>query len=235
MLKSCAAVVLLVASLASTRVVMAQSCTLSNYQRTEAYTRLVDIPGISGVTNLTFTSADDGQASVTLPFAFTYLGTSFTTVNIGSNGYMTFGSETATSLSNQAPGNAAAPNNWIAPLWDDFLHPTTTNARWGVYGSPPGRVFVIEGGPATRYPSSGGTLYYQVRLFEGSERRFEFSATGNPMNVLSATVGYEGAAGNPSWPPLACGANCAAASGWNGQVFGATCTVPVGLQAFSVE
>ncbi|MCK6547496.1 putative Ig domain-containing protein [Myxococcota bacterium] len=210
-----------VAALLSARAADAQ--TYINQQYAEPYVQLVNIPGITGVTNLTMTSADDGYAEVTLPFTFNFLGTNMTRIRVGSNGYFVLGTaatiDSATSLSNQAPGTATTPNNWIAPLWDDLLHPSTANARWGVIGTAPNRVVVVEAGPATRYSGSGGTLYYQVRLYEDATRRFEFRATGNPVNTLSATVGYEGAGGTPSWNPLACGTTCSLTSGWEGQVF----------------
>jgi MYXO-CTERM domain-containing protein len=179
-----------------------------NSTRTEPFVELANIPGITGVTTLTLSSSDDGQATVTLPFTYNFLGTNFTTVNVGSNGYFTFGADSASSLSNLVPGDPSGINNYIATIWDDLLHPVTTNARWGVVGTAPNRIVYVEGGPATRYSASGGTLRYQIALYEASGK-FEYRVTGIPVNALSATIGYEGAGGTRFHNPLACSPDCA--------------------------
>lgn len=161
--------------------------------RAEPYVPLAAIPGIQDVTPLSFTNVNTGQVVVSgLPFAFNYFGTSYTRVNLGANGILSFGTEPATSSSNQVPGTNGLPANWIAPLWDDLVHPTAQNARWGVVGSAPNRAMVFEAGPASRDGGTGGTLMYQVWLFEGVEGHFEYKVTGEPGTAsLNATIGFE--------------------------------------------
>lgn len=177
------------------------------------YVNLPNIPGIQNVTPLTFDLADDGQVSnVPIGFTFNFLGNNFTTLNFGTNGYLTFGSSnSASDLSNVAvgPGGAA---NYIAPIWDDLRHPATQNARSGTLGVAPNRIFVIEGGPCSRYPlSAAGDLMYQVWLYEANGR-FEYRVGGvNPVNAMSFTSGYEGANSVPAYSPLSCSPNCTTA------------------------
>lgn len=161
--------------------------------RAEPYVPLASIPGIQDVTPLSFSNVNTGQVSVsTLPFAFNYFGTSYTRVNLGANGILSFGTEPATSSANQVPGTNGLPANWIAPLWDDLVHPAAQNARWGVVGTAPNRAMVFEGGPASRDGGTGGTLMYQVWLFEGVEGHFEYRVTGEPGTAgLNATIGFE--------------------------------------------
>ena len=45
---------------------------------------------VPGTTALTFSNAEDGHATVTLPFSFTYYGTAYTTLNVSTNGFATF-------------------------------------------------------------------------------------------------------------------------------------------------
>lgn len=177
-----------------------------NTQAPRTFVPLANIPGIQNVTTLTFTNSDDGQATATLPFTFNFLGTNHTTVNLGSNGYLTFGTDNASSLSNQVPGTSGAPNNWIAPFWDDLLHPTASNGRWGILGTAPNRIAIFEGGPASAFAGSGA-MTYQIWLYEGSSRRFDYLINGTTSNT-SGTIGYEGPAGQPNHSPLACGSTC---------------------------
>ncbi len=165
--------------------------------RSESFVPIASIPGITGLTTINFTNADNGSATIaTLPFAFNFFGVDYTRVNVSSNGYVTFGTEGATTQTNTIPGGSTgAPNAWIAPLWDDLVHPVVGNARWGVVGAAPNRRVVIEAGPASRRTATTGTLFYQVWLFEGLEGRFEYRATGDPAFALDATIGYEGAGG----------------------------------------
>jgi len=63
--------------------------------------------------------SDDSYQFVTLPFAFPFYGTEYTSVYITSNGYLAFDAHTVAYLNVSIP-NAAVPNNYIAPFWADF-------------------------------------------------------------------------------------------------------------------
>jgi subtilase family serine protease len=181
-----------------------------NTTLTQPWQDLAAIPGCTPTTPGTLSSADDGQVSnVPIGFTFTFLGSPFTTMNVGSNGYIVFGADSASSLSNVALGASATPNNFIAPFWDDLLQTGTGNVRTCVIGSAPSRIFVVQVGPAARF-SGSGTMEYQVRLYEGASQRFEYTTTGVLAGAVAGTVGYEGAGGTPSFSPFSCSPNCAA-------------------------
>lgn len=174
--------------------------------RTEPWVPIASVPGIQDLRTVSFNNADNGSVSITpLPFAFNFFGVDYTRVNLASNGFLTFGTEAATLATNPIPGaSTSAPNTWIAPLWDDLVHPAVANARWGVVGTAPNRVVVLEAGPASRRTATTGTVYYQIWLYEGLEGRFEYRATGDPAFALDATIGYEGAAGRRGVNAAAC-------------------------------
>ena len=179
-----------------------------NTTLTQPWQDLAAIPGCTPTTPGTLSSADDGQVSnVPIGFTFTFLGTPFTTMNVGSNGYIVFGADSASSLSNVALGASATPNNFIAPFWDDLVQSGTGNVRTCVIGSAPSRIFVVQVGPAIRF-SGAGNMEYQVRLYEGASQRFEYTTTGALSGSVAGTVGYEGAAGTPSFSPFSCSPNC---------------------------
>ncbi|MDP2806719.1 MAG: clostripain-related cysteine peptidase [bacterium] len=64
-------------------------------------------------------TGDDQAVAVNIGFTFNFYGTSYTTVNICSNGFLNFGAS-STAYSPAAIPNTAAPNAMIAGLWRDL-------------------------------------------------------------------------------------------------------------------
>src|SRR5207244_570654 len=96
---------------------------------------------ISGFTTL---SGDDAIAGVTLPFSVTIDNTSYSTVTIGTNGIVQFGTTTgANPTANTALPSASFPNPTLFYYWDD-LQTEGSNIRYGTVGSSPNRPFIVE-------------------------------------------------------------------------------------------
>ena len=92
--------------------------------------------------------ADDAALTFALPFPMIFYGTSYSTCELGTNGWMRFAgsSRSGTDLSNVAltPGM-----NLIAPQWDDLTLVTGSGElNNGIYtqvmGTAPNRVLVIQ-------------------------------------------------------------------------------------------
>ena len=151
---------------------------------------------ISGTgTPLAFSSADDGSATATLPFAFPFYGASYTSLGVSTNGLITLGG-TSTAYDNAAIPTAAAPNAFIAPYWDD-LHQRSGTAYTGTLGD--GR-FVVQWTNWGRYsPSSGESLTFQVILSPGGEIEIQYGTVTTTVGN-SATVGIENADGTDGLP-----------------------------------
>lgn len=165
--------------------------------RTEPYVEL------AGGTPLSFSSTDDGQAAVTLPFAFRFYGVDHTTLNVGTNGYIAFG-VSATSLSNGAMPSTSAPNNLIAAWWDDLI---TTAASTHLQGTAPARVFIIQYESVTAFSGGSGNPKFQFWLYEGPGGRFEVrygAGTGIVASAWSASAGWENATGTEGGNLLGC-------------------------------
>ena len=64
-------------------------------------------------------TGDDQAVAVNIGFAFNFYGTSYTAVNICSNGFLNFGTS-STAYTPAAIPNAAAPNALIAGVWRDL-------------------------------------------------------------------------------------------------------------------
>ncbi len=194
------------------------------------YLPLVSLPGINGVTDFAFSSNDDGRATLPLPFAFRFLGTPYTELRMTVNGALVFGSGRLPSYSNAPIGSSSSPNNMIAMWWDDLIIPAASgHSNYGVIGSAPNRIFVIEVRDWEHY--SLGRINdgrVQVWLYEGLSGRFDvrYDRLLTDTDNYSATAGWEGdtADGEPNGLFRACSAAspyCTAAdyAGMSARVF----------------
>jgi Dockerin type I domain len=122
------------------------------------------VPGTTDVGN----HCDDCGTTIALPFSYTLYDQTFTTVDAGANGHLTFGtaSETFSITCLPTSGGTAAVTYVIAPYWTDQ---STTSPGRGIFtsvtGVAPNRVFNIE--YRTNYYNTTTALDYEVRLYEG--------------------------------------------------------------------
>ncbi|WP_373048914.1 CARDB domain-containing protein [Vulgatibacter sp.] len=180
------------------------------------------IPGGGTVANVTTSSADDGAATAyALPFSFSFFGTTYNAINIGTNGYVTFGSENASSLGNQALPSTTSPNNLIAVWWDDQNCPAGS-IQTQTLGQPGGREFVIQW-HCYRHSTASNTWQAQLWLTEGSSViRTKYGVLGSTVtsSTFTASMGIENAAasvGLQGYGPngVTCGSSCTNAN-WPG-------------------
>src|SRR5215472_18271585 len=125
------------------------------------------VPGTSDTGN----HCDDCVTGIALPFPVSLYDQVFTTVNIGSNGTLQFGSSSA------AYSNVCLPTGGfgytIFPFWDD-LYTADAGSGEGVFtsvsGSAPQRIFNIEW--RTQYCCNAGPPIndFEVRLYERQPR-----------------------------------------------------------------
>ena len=119
----------------------------------------------STATVATPTSDDDGYATLTLPFAFTF---GSTTMTAGSNIYMSVNGFITlnTSYSSTAP-SYSGNYDVISPLGQDLHLRTSGQLKYEVSGTSPNREFTMEWSNVESY-SSGNLYNFQVKLYEGS-------------------------------------------------------------------
>ncbi len=165
------------------------------YCRTDTETRA----WIAGTTNQSITG-DDTTKSVALPFNFTFAGTSYSSVNVSSNGNAHFGTA-SNAYNNVAIPNTSTPNALIAALWDD-LSPNNGGAIYtGVSGTAPNRTFVIEWRGVPRYNAGTNGATFEIQLDETTNQIwivYQDTDFGNASYNAgaSATSGVENAAGS---------------------------------------
>lgn len=139
-----------------------------------------------------------GAADVNPPFAIWSHRVPHTSASVGSTGAMRFPAGLPVSIFNAAIGDAAEPNDWIAPLWDDSRLSPANGAYVGhqTQGAAPRRTFTVEWRNLSLYVSPSTIVSVQVRFQEDRPGRIEVdygpvAGSGN----FSATMGTEDAAG----------------------------------------
>lgn len=150
-------------------------------------------------------SDDSASAIAALPFTMRFFGTDTTHFSVTSNGYAQLWTSMmgtpATSFGNVAFPSTGAPNNAVAPYWDDLVPVAMTSAvRTQALGTAPNRRFVVEWRD-WQHISGAATdrLTFQAKLFETTgvvEFHYCSMMPANDTNTGgSTTIGLEDAMG----------------------------------------
>jgi hypothetical protein len=133
-------------------------------------------------------AGDDVQSRIALPFAFTFDGNLYDSLQISTNGWIEFGTGgagTPAGLStpeqlgavganeNGRLGSASRPNKAIGVWWEDLnTDPPGSSITYSTLFTAPSRMFVVQWKNVRAYYDAGVTTYlnFQVRLFESSGR-----------------------------------------------------------------
>lgn len=119
---------------------------------------------------------DTASALLTIPFAFSYNNTSYTSLGINSNGFITLG---AVSTSTLYCGLQSSPANSIAAYGTDLIGGSATSSvSYGVIGTSPNRKYVIQWTECRHYGTTGDSYSFQIVLNE----------TSNTIQVIWGTV-----------------------------------------------
>ena len=151
----------------------------------------VDITGLG--TLLPLTGDDAIVTAIPLGFSFPFYENTFSTVNVHTNGWLSFTSTLATgsgTYTNQPLPNSGAPENLLAAFWDD-LNPGSVQR---VYTYRDGTRFIVSYVGVPRL-TSGGPYTFQVILYPSGRIVYQYlDMQGTRLN--EATVGIQNAASN---------------------------------------
>ena len=156
----------------------------------------------TGTTAVTGDQAVGG--AITLPFAFSYFGTSYTTVFPYSNGFLQLGTSSNSVSSHGATiPTAAAPNAMIAGLWDDLNVTGGGTCTYFTTGSAPNRVFVVFWNGVKFYnaAANNGNATFQIQLFESDMHIEVHIADATDPVSSNKTVGVENQTGSTGFAP----------------------------------
>ncbi len=190
---------------------------------------------LTGAAPLSLTDDDDGMASVSIPFPFSYYGVSYDTIDVGVNGAAIFANScTGDAECDQFTGacvqsrcvydidyqsipmpSTEPPDRILGVFWDDMILDAPNAAvSTQVMGSAPNRQLVIEWSNVSHYDFGGGSIShanYQIRLDEASGSvRFHygpFTSAADDFLWDFAVVGIENDGGTDAVVPLPCAVN----------------------------
>jgi hypothetical protein len=140
---------------------------------------------------------DDGEVTVTLPWAFSWYGVDYTEITIGTNGALSFSGAQQISFSNSCLPSALGSAPDVMAFWDDL----NQNNGGGIYDwyDPIGDRVIVSWEAVPHIAVTGSTVSVQVHLYPGGsvEIHWEDTDIGNALYDfgLSATVGINDRAG----------------------------------------
>jgi subtilisin family serine protease len=141
-------------------------------------------------------TGDDAAGAVPLPFAFPFYGQFYSTVNVSTNGLLSFLAPN-TVFANVSIPSTAAPNAAIYTYWDDLFVDASASVRTSVLGTAPARRFVIEWRNVRFVPDTGRRVDAEVVLHENGHILMQYRniAADDRERGNSATFGIENETG----------------------------------------
>jgi subtilisin family serine protease len=136
-----------------------------------------------------FGGADDStRTSVPLPFAFPFYGDTFTTVNVCTNGWLSFTSGSRAFQNGDLPDTSSAtPRNLVAPFWDDLdLRPVGGDAA--AFAWYDGEKFIVEWRDAAHF-AVGGPYTFEALLWPDGAIDFQYLSMAGGAD--QATIGLQ--------------------------------------------
>src|SRR5690606_33479923 len=111
------------------------------------------------------------STSITFPnsFTFNFEGTDYTSFRATSDGYISFGTSTSNTLTNDLATTITSRRPLLAPLWDDLDGRATggSKASYEVTGTAGSQVFTFEWlNWEFNYGSTAPVVSFQVKLYE---------------------------------------------------------------------
>jgi hypothetical protein len=133
---------------------------------------------------------DDDGVFVPIGFDFNFWGDVHGEIAVCSNGYLTFGDD-LTDYSNDVIPDDYDPNNFIAPLWDDFSPDDGGTVHYQTLGVEPDRRFIAQWTDVPQWLDTDKNTFQAV-LFEGTNCiEFRYGAVTPEGFTDDYTIGIE--------------------------------------------
>lgn len=137
-------------------------------------------------------TGDDFASSLPLPFPLEFDGTTYSTVNVVTNGYLSFSPGRAffTNVPIPTGGDLGAA---IFPFWDDLNVDSEASVRTELIGTAPARRFVIEWSNVSFFDTPDLRVSFEVIISENGTITLQYRGAGNQPRTAgsSATVGLQ--------------------------------------------
>lgn len=141
---------------------------------------------------------DDYTGPINLNFDFPFYDSTYSSIYVGSNGIISFGRGSSSTINTALPNNAL-PNNLIAVWWDD-LNPASGGKVY-YYRDLENNRFIVSfiEIPNYQYYHGTGSLTFQAILYPTGKitLQYQFMDPGSdPDSLHGATIGIENISGN---------------------------------------
>ncbi len=143
-------------------------------------------------TGTIISEGDDILEELILPFTFTFYGEDYTTVNVCSNGFLSFNS-TSTTYDNTTIPNTTTPNALLAAFWDDLK--ATGSSFGNIYYQNFSTYSVIQWENVSHYNSATpvNNETFQVILYNNGDIKYQYKTI---LDDADCTIGIENQAGD---------------------------------------
>ena len=142
---------------------------------------------------------DSGHSdAVTLPFAFNFFGTNYSSVKINGNGWISFDMTSTNAHSGPTTSPSTLnPNAIIAGFWfdADATASTSSDVRYTTVGTAPNRKFIVNYVALPYWLTSTDSVTFQIALNEANNTVEIFFADGTLTTSTSRVQVLENAAG----------------------------------------
>ncbi|HEX7077085.1 MAG TPA: S8 family serine peptidase [Candidatus Eisenbacteria bacterium] len=143
-------------------------------------------------TPVALSELDENSGPIPIGFEFPFYDRPFSTINVCTHGWLSF-TNLGAAFQNQPLPNDNAPENLIAPFWDDLNFAQARRAfTWN-----DGTRLIVEFDHVPRRVS-GGPYTFEAILYPSGAMLFQYLQMGPPVN--SATVGIQSGAKTDGFP-----------------------------------
>jgi hypothetical protein len=147
------------------------------------------------VTDVLPLAGDDAALHIDLPFAVLFNGSSRNSLNVSTNGFVTFGAPSV-ARDNVPVSDVTAPSDAVYAFWDDLIVDFASSVKTGVRGTVGSRAFKIRWENVRHFDDPNARLSIELTLSETG--RIDIVYSGVDANLLergsSATIGTKGTA-----------------------------------------
>ena len=141
---------------------------------------------ITGIGDSIFMTDDDNQGPFQMAFNFPFYGSFFNSIRLCSNGFLSFTS-TSTDWSNDPIPGSSAPENLIAPFWEDIA--PHNGGMIYFYTDESMTVFSWIDVPAFDWGGGTGPFTFEVILYPSGAIKYQYLQMYPPL--ASATIGIQ--------------------------------------------
>jgi hypothetical protein len=157
--------------------------------------------GLTASTTPTFGNNDEGYWTLALPFNITYNGTSYSSVYIGTNSYITFGAGSIEYI------DLSAFNPFLPKIMISAADNSAQRIYYGTVGSSPNRTYRVrwEGTNAASGTLGSPNMIWEATFYENASSQIDIEIGVNARNATSTTFYDTRFSGTSSACPTATG------------------------------